>query len=409
MTGGGFNFPAYLKEILDRGTGASRCRDSEGAESGICRLKIRRGTEQNLVKMDRQLKGIKTMSIGAENLWKFTRNFCLGLEIWGRNLEETEAAVYSMKEKPCLPTRTGYGRSGVVDMDACPIHIDKLTWSSFQTQRDLWNTQEKDMTMAVCMDVVFMIITEFQLYGRQGDSGIQTHRDQPCQSLYIKLKEWGGEEIAARIMREWFTSNERGGGGTRAFTLQGRDFYEVLSEFMWGDHHGDKNLRCTAVFDGERNPKQVVSYYKTENSEDSGGFSCEKGGGLCRLLHQYQENLGKDSTRDADQVLEAVFKDHAHHNSPGPTSSSATEESQLGPAKDQWKSTGGELSSVKGALFPESNGGGVGMVPGIIGGVISGLLGLLGVFGYYRIMFSGRRTGRGELTQGIGYGFRREG
>ncbi|EUD64466.1 hypothetical protein C922_05154 [Plasmodium inui San Antonio 1] len=405
----GIPVAGYFGQLYGGKGRSSECQQEVDSGGRLCRLNQQPQKSTEEIKSWNRRESQSGEEEDRSPLWEFSRSLCVGLEIWGGNLRQRsgQGNVYGMGQ--CTPGRTGYGQTGDYRRSGCVVDASTLSWGSLGGRQKLFYSQGTHRTLAICMDIVSMIIRIFKLRKQERQKRETLDKANACDTFYRELSDWGGPLVARKIMKQWFVGGNEDPGVTADFTLSGRDLYEIISEFMFGDGRGDKGLICDYVSTLLQSRKQKEEAYTTRWGTDATVSSCKTGEGLCDrpllpAIPSEEPSVEMNSNGALNgERSEGFNKGVAAGTGSGPQGAGQA----LNPAPQ-----GKDGAVYDGAISSHEAEALVGSVHGM-GAVVGGIVALLmmggSIYGYYRIA-SGltslgvlRRTGRGRS---IRFGYR---
>ncbi|EUD64132.1 hypothetical protein C922_05491 [Plasmodium inui San Antonio 1] len=379
----------YMKQHLSGALKEKKCDSAGREQGGICRLRQDRATSlptgqttlTEIFKTDQEST--------LRNVSQMSRTLCVWLESWISTLEgkRTERAEMDFTGQCSYDQFIG-GSSKNQSSAACLFERKKLSWIDHRTGSTLSMGQDYQRSLKMCMELITLIMMTAGLtstvsrrtYKGSTDSGL-------CQSIYQNLKNWGGEEMAQAIMSDWFSYGDSGKNRKRTFQLPGRDVYEIITEGVLGISSGDKSLTCDISEETPGLEEKIIPEYKTGTSGDTQ-----------RDILEGPSVPQEPPVTKMDQLLTQVstqvkVKDQGRYL--------LLEENKMElfiktSVKQLKKDEITVIHFLQGQRLSESNGGQnpqqVSYEGPIVGGVISGLMGILGAYGLYRILGRRRRA-----------------
>ncbi|EUD64454.1 hypothetical protein C922_05168 [Plasmodium inui San Antonio 1] len=391
------SFEKYILSLAESGScGQSGLSDAGGSNIGMRLRDLRRGGSGKIEKWGGLEKNYPK-SKGAHWLWAYTLIICMRLEEWWNRLQISESQEIDSVKEGCGVDRITVQEGGIKVSEPCGSRRESSTWEGKGRKRDYNRGASEDRSLSICRELVMQILLSFDITSTDNRERDKLTSRNPCQELYRSLREWGGEEVAACVMRDWFM--HMGGGKKEGVSdyFQGFDLYEILSEVVYGKGKGDKVFAC--VLDnstGDLSQKKTQTYTLKLRGTDDG----EHDGHLTTLeVEDYKkiaiqmgielEKLGAQSP-SLKPASSATTKPEgkAHANTREAFSSLLDQESRLGehPGNDF---NSGKKGAAEANLFS-------GVAKGLGGGIL-GVLGLLGsIYGYYRISSVKASAGKGS-------------
>ncbi|EUD64209.1 hypothetical protein C922_05407 [Plasmodium inui San Antonio 1] len=261
----------YIGSLLKKGLEQKECKKGQEATAGICRL--RTNNQEKIGTGTTTLEEIfPNESTGTlANVSRMSRSICIGLESWISTLDGgTGTAAKIDFRGACSYDEFMAGGTPRGNSNKCIFEREKLAWIDHKDKVALSMGQEYQQTLKMCMELVTLIMITA---GLDSTSKRRTYyentREGVCGRIYKGLHDWAGEEVAAKIMRDWFSHSENLTGEKKEFQLPARDVYEIITETILGISKGDKEITCDRVFPATPGEKGEESAYKGGSSGDT--------------------------------------------------------------------------------------------------------------------------------------------
>ncbi|EUD64224.1 hypothetical protein C922_05390 [Plasmodium inui San Antonio 1] len=261
----------YMKERLDESFKDRTCNEHDGAGGGVCDLSPKR----------RQVLNTRTTTLNKifphessstlNNVSVMSRTICVWLEAWISTLSKERGKQGEVIFRGnCTYDKFIEGIERGNLSKECIFEKGKLAWIDHRSRSSLSMAQDYQRGLKSCMEIVTLILVTAGLTSTAATKNYYNKRKSDlCQDIYEKLAEWGGKNLAKRIMKDWFTQAQNNGSGGRIFQLSGRDVYEIITEGIFGVSSGDKSLRCDLQEETSNREADTVEKYSTSLSEDT--------------------------------------------------------------------------------------------------------------------------------------------
>ncbi|EUD66402.1 hypothetical protein C922_03318 [Plasmodium inui San Antonio 1] len=394
MTDNIFKFNDYMRNIRKKEPTRSPCTQSPDLVRTLCDINAGKQPFQSPGEIEDPLI-IRSADAQLTQVINSRKKFCLGLQLWASNLEITKGGGKNLlQEKNCRANDTRYGIGGGAGSGTCIQHAETGIWEKWRKEK-ITSLREKSVkNLVACMDIVEMIIDSFHI--APGKSSLMQEAElssKGCEKLANRLDNWSNPKVRNEIMRQWFSSEQEGTWQYNNYQLGGKDFFEFLQELVYGDGKAHKNVYCarkgTRNADGTECEGDWCTIVKANSvSLAAGGGETEgpditgpAGEGTAKVKGQEQSMTDKELATPT--VAEAGDDGQRTLGGTGPEASKETGLTP-GPRKDLM---GGQETSQGSSIWAPLMGGGVAMI-----------LGILSVYGVYRIYY------RGEAKRLGGYG-----
>ncbi|EUD64051.1 hypothetical protein C922_05567 [Plasmodium inui San Antonio 1] len=389
-----WDFPRYIQQILE--DAKEECKDRKTSQICSRALDLRDDSLKDTGEITPCSEAVSLFSGKEEELrriWRYSRAICRGMERWGRNLRSVGIRPPKYEEGKCSPGGTGYGGSRQVRGQQCKFEKNLLKWDHLSQQQQLLYKEQNHRSLSACMDIVTQIMGAFDMTSTKMREVEDVRKKSPCQLLYKSLVRWGGDRNASRIMEEWFISSEKTEEGNRYFTLTGRDLYEIISEFLYGDDAGDKALGCEKEMGHSRNGQEgEVTYNTTTQSQRTLG-NCQLDQDTCWAhLEDVKSSLSLDENPDLSSTEQPTSGAHEKLGMDSDNLENGGKQRDLDKPGSPTSSMQ-QRSQGEGYKTTQSGGSGLDSLGSIIGGVVTIVLGGAALYGYYRIFPARRRKG----------------
>ncbi|EUD64089.1 hypothetical protein C922_05531 [Plasmodium inui San Antonio 1] len=268
-----------------------------------------------------------------------------------------------------------------------------MTWDSIAAGASYRSTKGEHVTFSICIQIVTLVAKAFRIKGTGTDVEEETPgQEDECESLYSLLKAWGGEALGQKVMDQWFVGGDEVSSRSALFSLSGIDLFEMLTSLISQGRNASKGLTCERQSEGGADKeREGVSYRKGNLNEEHLGAlrkmkltlnSSPVGEGADlkdrvsqqgRLCHNRGEIQATGPTCPKVNSIDQQHQGFTDENSVEPNGGGRTETADGG---EQW---GKLLGSV-------------------VGGFIGLSLGLMSMYGLYRIVVAGNSKGRPHRT-----------
>ncbi|EUD64925.1 hypothetical protein C922_04657 [Plasmodium inui San Antonio 1] len=129
---------------------------------------------------------------------------CQALEIWMTNLEETSEGIWEGERVTCDVDSLGF-LGGRWKENSCPITHGNNSWARLTGDKPLTRKQPYQRNLAVCMDMMSIILGIYDNITREGD-GWKVNSEDACLRLSEELTAWAGKATSDEIMSSWFNN-----------------------------------------------------------------------------------------------------------------------------------------------------------------------------------------------------------
>ncbi|EUD64323.1 hypothetical protein C922_05297 [Plasmodium inui San Antonio 1] len=393
------DFQTYLEEKLLARSAEGRCKLQKNGQRDFCIFEGPQNRAQG-----REITAWKRGAIDRskwqtrENLWRYSKEICIGLEAWWAALEQKDINGEVFYKSACKPNQAKGVALGRLDPGSCQIEIKKLKWNSLQHQVQLNTWQKNHRYLGICMDIVSMILEHFQMYSSGTRDSNVLKRQNPCNALYKSLEEWGGAEVAQGVLEGWYTDNNQKQKSSIGFLMTGTDLYEVISDLFYDDDKGDRGVSCEFSRASGLENNQEQGEYELRLSTGLNLGKCDQQGSLCGVIGQNPHNGDRNLPGRTGYFQEPTAGNQNNSSQQKPAQVSTERISQAGPDniteylrnQDPTGSTVATNSTME-TYGPSPWGKMVGGVASILGGIGS-------AYGIYRI-FRKRRVTRSTSSK----------
>ncbi|EUD64027.1 hypothetical protein C922_05593 [Plasmodium inui San Antonio 1] len=128
---------------------------------------------------------------------------CRAIEGWMSNLGLHRGQPLKWEEDKCKITNLGVPNGGR-DEKKCPRKDQLENWQAFDSSTPLYLQQERHCTFRACIDLMSIFFNIYSEYNSSKLKEAQATGTKICQEISEGLSKWGGQEVANRIMEEWF-------------------------------------------------------------------------------------------------------------------------------------------------------------------------------------------------------------
>ncbi|EUD64406.1 hypothetical protein C922_05205 [Plasmodium inui San Antonio 1] len=280
-------FSGWIEEGIWR-----RKQETDTAESPPTRLRLKQ-LEQGTAKQEQQiprdrwdspLEGVKSSLKGMDMR---SRLICQAIEVWMQNLQIDKNEKWEQKESSCQKEEVGFLFPGWRE-DKCPINRKNNQWSRLTRDISLMRSQAYHRNLAVCMDMMSIILTAYQNIERETSSWTLQGKDA-CEAIYDAFTTWGGKAVAEEVMSEWFNNPPK--GTSRRRSLKVSEGNKARGE-IWAEFFKEAGSYVTAL-QCYKNPAEAnrwrTTCLRTRNNE-----GCEQMQGD---VQQYEEKRAEESLR----------------------------------------------------------------------------------------------------------------
>ncbi|EUD64348.1 hypothetical protein C922_05267 [Plasmodium inui San Antonio 1] len=198
------------------------------------------------------------------------RLLCQAIEVWVNNLPQEEDGIWQEAGADCLKKQTGFLFGGAA-RDSCKINTNNNNWSTLSARRQLYRNQDYQRDLAVCMDMMSIILVLYQNI-TPTVKGWRIEGKDACTAMYDELRSWGGPGVAQEIMKEWFYNKTEGELPPSGLPIRTAG---TSTSGMWGDFIKAAQsyivqLQCYQT-SGESDHKWETTCVQTKNETN-----CEK-------------------------------------------------------------------------------------------------------------------------------------
>ncbi|EUD64092.1 hypothetical protein C922_05527 [Plasmodium inui San Antonio 1] len=331
----------------------------------------------------------------VDRIIRASGSICRAMEQWTINLEAIKESNNEFKQKEgCDIDGMGERLSGGGEKGTCQHRARGGHWASYSQSSGLLSDEISGRNLRVCQDIVEVIISAYKfttpkrLWERE-----KIDEGDRCEIVYQKLREWGGQDIAELIMDHWYTSGSSLTISSESYKFQGKDFFELIQEILWGTNEGEKELGCRRC---ERNEGEIEVTSKvwceTQLQEELGTDKLpgkEEGGAESGTLDEYQRASKPVTDKGRKSHMEDI--DVLRVQAGGERGSRDNEQGVNSAASG--------LFQLPSKIAPGSSKGKGTLLSGLIGGGVSFILGVIATYGVYRIFSGPRRRGRDAKIQ----------
>ncbi|EUD64105.1 hypothetical protein C922_05517 [Plasmodium inui San Antonio 1] len=285
-------FSKWIEEVLWRKAGKEPKTEAGKVNIRLSELTGKSATHSGKIEEDRWHNPLELGLTRLSGLRLRSILMCQSLELWINNLVETEQDHWSPDKSSCKVEGVGFLFNGLPRSECKPTE-ENNQWSALTRSNELWRGQKYQATLATCMDMLSIILNLYQNI-ETSEEGWQIKSEDACQAIYNYLKEWGGEDVADEVMKEWFYNREQEDmreAGLPVFQ-HGKSRSSLWEPFFKTARSYVTELQCDRK-QGDKN-KWEVSCLRTVNNND-----CENLGevGEDKLGTEQVENFNKVRTQ----------------------------------------------------------------------------------------------------------------
>ncbi|EUD64484.1 hypothetical protein C922_05124 [Plasmodium inui San Antonio 1] len=360
--------------------------------------KQHKGGEEHMERWKYLHEAYKGSEQALEKVWNFSAGVCLGLEMIGAHMDRISSRPERYRWGECTVSRTGRGAARSQHSKECHKPSGHFHWSGLTYTSRLKNNNERDRTFLACREVVTMLMGYFQMTNTGERKASVIKESNPCSKFYEQLRKWGGMTLAEKIMDTWFVDQSKGTAGQSHELLGEKDVYEVITEFLYGENSGDKEIYCTKNGRHQELGAGEQVRYLTEIGQTGGMGQCGTGDKDClSRMEEVIETLHRNTARGGDPKrsdTETVGSTARDTSTPDQHKTNSPDQDFTIKPRGHEQSEGGST----GSHISEGEDGGSGSVGHIIAGAGATLMAIVGAYGYYRIFHAGqivrRKRGR---------------
>ncbi|EUD63995.1 hypothetical protein C922_05626 [Plasmodium inui San Antonio 1] len=353
----------YFHHMLDKAEGTAEADTNISEDFRAYYLKKQHSSgEKDMDKWKYLTDAYHEANDTLERVWKFSSGVCLGLEILGAHMTRKQEGVDQYEWGKCTVGKTGRGARGSSFQPECSNPLGAYHWKGLNHKIQLNNNNKRDRTFMACKELVTMLMGYFQMTSSMRRTAQEIKARNPCSKFYKLLKKWGGEGIAQQIMKTWFLEQSQRTGQQSYQLLEGKDVYEVISEFLYGEDAGDKEIYCKQSTTRIEATQEEQVDYETEVAGTEQIGQCKDEQASC--------------LQEMAKVLESIGEELEKER---PDTGSRGSETTNNPKQDE--------SSAS-----EGGSDGSGLIAQLLGAGVGVLMALLGAYGYYRIFYSGKKV-----------------
>ncbi|EUD64920.1 hypothetical protein C922_04652 [Plasmodium inui San Antonio 1] len=198
------NFPGWIKDrIWDRQRQRS---ETHGPLTGLSLSTIepKDTTGAKEIKTTRWDNLTQGDLITLTDLSLRSRLTCQAMEVWMRHLEQSGRQKWDADQSTCKKGDVGFLFSGITKKE-CLKEKGQMQWSHLTSDKPLMSNHAYDRELAVCMDLISIILIMYQNI-RKGASTWEINSRDACEIIYEELEGWSDKDTAEHIMQEWFNN-----------------------------------------------------------------------------------------------------------------------------------------------------------------------------------------------------------
>ncbi|EUD64460.1 hypothetical protein C922_05148 [Plasmodium inui San Antonio 1] len=207
-------------------------------------------------------------------LSRMSRNICIMAELWITGLDLKYQGGSRVLGGTCsYPDFRQFMKQGGGGSQ-CEVQVQKSHWIQLMTTPELNMKQENQKELQLCMEIVKILMLTLQIKRKHSKLNVDSDSQQEiCEKAYRELKDWGGEELALRIMSAWFITDDWPKAYKEELPLAGRDMFEIITEEIMGLDSGIKGLTCKYIGEQQKPGASGIVPVKTVCTEDVKGAS----------------------------------------------------------------------------------------------------------------------------------------
>ncbi|EUD64961.1 hypothetical protein C922_04693 [Plasmodium inui San Antonio 1] len=237
---GGPGLSRYMEKIRTEADCSPPETGISGEEFTLCDLRYTREDGGEEVQNRVYPSGLKNLGNIVLNVDLKARILCKALHMWMSNWEVNPSGPQEWRDGSCDADSTGCFMARR-DEKKCPYSDTTDLWTQVVSGTRLYRRQTYQMNLRTCMDIMSIILG---VYESSLNSQKRLKKDEVpgiCQNLYEQLKTWSDENIARKIMQDWFINKRHtrqqqlfriGNGG--ATVDKWKDFVEKIGVVITG-------------------------------------------------------------------------------------------------------------------------------------------------------------------------------